>query len=257
MQIITLLALLLGSVGFDLHAQTPSPADLLKFHFQPTNAVPVAARPATNSPEYSTNRDGPVIEFHSVPIFTVIEHLARMADINYILQPGLYAEVDGGPIPEPNLTLVWKGVTAQDALDRVCQEYDLKVVKNSCSGIVHIIRLGEPKYFIAGKVLGLTTNQPDINSALIPLIQFWAVPVDIALINLIRQSGRPIDVNLKAGAGDHRFDPMPEVFVRWVNVTSEQAILALCEAYDLELVTDPATGNLQITPRKFKRHHRI
>jgi hypothetical protein len=257
MKTIALLGLLLGSFGFVLQAQTPSPADLLKFHFQSTNNVPISTSLIASSPDGSTNRI-PIIQFNDVPISTGIGNLARQAGINVLLQPGIYKEIDGGTGPEPFVTLEWRGITARDALDRLCYEHDLKLVDDPWTHIVHITCLGEPKYFIDGKVLGLTTNQPDTNSyAVIPLIEFWEVPLDIAFMNLIRQSGRSIELNFKATDKGQRFNPMPEVFVRWESVTCEQCILALCEAYDLELVTDPATGNLQIAPRKFKRRHRV
>jgi hypothetical protein len=279
MKTITLLALLLRSFGFDLHAQTPSAADLLKFHFPPTNAVP--AIPVASPPDYPTNHI-PIIQFKEVPITTGIENLARQAGLNFFLQPGLYTDTGDRPVPEPIVTLEWKGMTCRDALDRLCQEYDLKVVDDPCTGVAHITRLTAPKYFIDCQVLGLTTNAPGPNPPeAIPVIAFSDVPLDTALMNLIKQSGRSIELasnlmehvsqsidakgvvtfNLKlvnqGYEGDVWFRPMPEVSIRWENVAPELAVLALCEAYDLEFITDPATGNLQITPRKFKHRHHV
>jgi len=281
MKTIALIALILGALGFDLHAQTPAPADLLKFHFQPTNNV---APGQVARPSDSTTNQIPLIQFTDVPITTGIENLARQAGLNYLLQPGLYTyQPGGGPNPEPMVSVTWKNITARDALDRLCYEHDLKLVDDPYTHIVRITRLGEPKYFIDGRVLGLSTNQPDLElKGVIPLILFSDVPLDTVLMNLIKQSGRPIELssnllehveqytptngmvtfNLKlVYVGAERnlwFRPMPELSVRWENVTAEQCVIALCEAYDLELITNTATGNLQITPRKFKhRHHRV
>jgi len=174
-------------------------------------------------------------------------------------------------------------MTVRDALIRICTEHDLKLIENPYTHIVRIARMGEPKHFLDARMLDLYTNQSGANSpGNIPLIQFTDVPLDLVLMNLIEQSGRSIELasNLMEQVSQHIetngavtfreqiyfkkyarfpswFHPMPLISQRWEDVTCEQAIVALCENYGLDLVTDPATGNLQITPRKIIRHHRL
>ncbi|MDR3458103.1 MAG: hypothetical protein P4N60_11695 [Verrucomicrobiae bacterium] len=294
MKTMALMWLLLGTMAGDGHAQKNPATDLLKFHFPATNrpatnAIPAPSRlvvePAAVNPDTSSNNLIPLIQFSDVPVTTGIENLALQAGINYLLQPDLYADEQGNPVIEPQITCRWEKITARDALMRICDENDLTLRENPYTGIARIVRPGTPKHFIDPALLDLSTNEPAAaligGKENIPLIQFSNVPLDTVLMNLIKQSGRSIELSsnlmehvsqfidakgvvtfnlkliLKGGLRDLWFDPMPELSVRWENVTAEQAIVALCENYDLEIVKDADTGNLKIVPRKIKRHHRV
>jgi hypothetical protein len=294
MKTIAWIGLALGMMAGATYGQKVSPADLLKFRFPATNTPatsapsvashPVAEPAAVSSGYFNTNPLIPLIQFSDVPITTGIENLARQAGINYILRSDLFADEQGNPAAEPAVDCKWKNITARDALLRLCDEHGLSLVENPYTHIARIVRAGQPGHFIDARLLGLGTNLPPAgvkeSTNNIPLMQFSDVPLDTALINLIEQSGRPvelasnlmehaaqfIDVNgaisftpkliYKSGQ-DLWFQPMPEVSLRWEGITAPQAIAALCENYDLEIVTDAETGDPEIVPRKFKRHHRV
>ncbi|HEV2695186.1 MAG TPA: hypothetical protein VG347_19995 [Verrucomicrobiae bacterium] len=274
MKIIALIGLVLGMMAGEVCGQNVSAADLLKFRF-----------PATNSPETNSIAAVSRVEFTDVPILMGIENLARQAGINYMLEPGLFADAQGDPIREPEISCHWENIAARDALLRLCDEHGLSLVENPYTHIARILRAGQSRHFVDARLLGLSTNTPVSGTKAttngIPLIQFSDVPLDLAFMNLIRQSGRSIElasnlmdnvgqsidargtvtfrelrISPDHGARDHWFKPMPQVSLRCEDITCEQAIVALCENYGLEIVTDAETGNPEIVPRKLKRHHR-
>ena len=73
------------------------------------------------------------IQFQDVPITTAIESLARLAGINYLLDPKIgYGQPDAtGEIkPEPTLSIRWEHVTAEQALEALLDNYGLQLVEN-------------------------------------------------------------------------------------------------------------------------------
>jgi type II secretory pathway component GspD/PulD (secretin) len=91
-----------------------------------TNApAPVATDPATASI--------PLIQFQDVPLTTAIENLARQANINYLLDPKIaYGQPDatGQVKVEPNLSIRWENITAENALIALLDNYDLQLVED-------------------------------------------------------------------------------------------------------------------------------
>lgn len=81
------------------------------------------------------------IQFQDVPITTAIESLARLAGINYLLDPKIgYGQPDdkGQIKPEPILSIRWENVTAQQALLALLDNYGLQLVENPKTGISKI-----------------------------------------------------------------------------------------------------------------------
>lgn len=85
----------------------------------------------------------------------------------------------------------------------------------------------------------------------IPLIQFQDVPLTVAIENLARQAGINYLLDPKIGYGqpdqNGQVKAEPTLSIRWENVTAEQALVALLNNYDLQLVRDPKTGIGRIT----------
>ena len=72
---------------------------------------------------------------------TGLDNLARAAGVNYTLDPQIsYGQPDkNGQIKaEPVLSLRWENVTAMQAFVALCENYDLVIVQDSATGIVHI-----------------------------------------------------------------------------------------------------------------------
>lgn len=101
-----------------------------------TNA-PAGAEAATNAPA------APVmpISFQDVPLRTAIESLARLAGINYLLDPSIgYGQPgpNGQIKPEPVLTVRWEHVTAEQALLALLDNYGLELQPNPKTHIARI-----------------------------------------------------------------------------------------------------------------------
>jgi len=102
-----------------------------------SNAIAEAKSPATVSNSAPAAAELP-IQFQDVPITTAIESLARLASINYLLDPKIsYGQPDqSGQIkPEPTLSIRWEHVTAQQALLALLDNYNLQLVENPKTGI--------------------------------------------------------------------------------------------------------------------------
>jgi len=81
------------------------------------------------------------IQFQDVPITTAIENLARLANINYLLDPKIgYGQPDqNGQIkPEPTISVRWENVSARQALLAVLDNYNLQLVEDTKTKIARI-----------------------------------------------------------------------------------------------------------------------
>ena len=101
-----------------------------------TNAQAAAAT-GTNAPAAALLP----IQFQDVPITTAIESLARLAGINYMLDPKIgYGQPDaqGHINTEPTLSIRWESVTAEQALLALLDNYGLQLVEDSKTKIAKI-----------------------------------------------------------------------------------------------------------------------
>jgi hypothetical protein len=183
------------------------------------------------------------ISFKNVPITVAVETLARLEGINYLLDPKLYVKADGSPVPEPIITTDWTNMTVEQALSQVLKEHNLVMVKDPATTIAIIGRTNRIANPVDAKLLGSDTNQT------VP-ISFQDVPIDIALDTLIRLAHLDVTLDPKVtGYVDpvsFKLHTQPTVSIHWVNVTARQAIVALCENYNLVIVKDATTGAIRI-----------
>jgi type II secretory pathway component GspD/PulD (secretin) len=85
----------------------------------------------------------------------------------------------------------------------------------------------------------------------IPLIEFQDVPLTVAIENLARQANINYLLDPKIGYGQPdasgQIKVEPTLSIRWENVTAEQALLALLNNYDMQLIMDTRTKIARIT----------
>ena len=148
--------------------------------------------------------------------------------------------------PEPILSLCWRNVTAKQAFIALCENNDLIICKNQASCFITIRSKDRPiKHFVEGDLLGSDTNQ-------LVKIQMQEVRLDHALEQLSKQAG--IKILLGSILTEQRDLPdMPSylgplISIHWNNCTPKQAIIALCENYNLIIVKDGITGVVSIKP---------
>jgi len=99
-----------------------------------------------------------------------------------------------------------------------------------------------------------TSPAEDAQAAgVIPLIQYVDVPLTTAIENLARQAGVNYILDYKVPYGqvgpDGKPQPQPTLSIRWENLTAEQALTAVLNNYDLQLVADPKTKIARITKK--------
>jgi len=119
---------------------------------QPTeapNTTPITATTETNmatpaaaaEPAPTAAVGIPQIKFSDVPITTAIENLARLADINYMLDPKIgygLPDASGQVKVEPTLSIRWENITAENALIALLDNYSLQLINDKHTGIARI-----------------------------------------------------------------------------------------------------------------------
>jgi type II secretory pathway component GspD/PulD (secretin) len=109
-----------------------------------SNTVAATTVTTTNADQAVTTTNAaavdtiPLIQFSDVPITTAIEHLARQAGINYMLDPKIgYGQPDqnGQVRVEPTLSIRWENITAENALLALLDNYGLQLIVDKRTGI--------------------------------------------------------------------------------------------------------------------------
>jgi type II secretory pathway component GspD/PulD (secretin) len=110
-----------------------------------------------------------------------------------------------------------------------------------------------PAASAAGTNAAAAANPQPAEAPSIPLIQFQDVPITTAIENLARQAGINYLIDPKIGYGqpdqNGQIKAEPTLSIRWENVTAEQALMALLDNYNLQLITDRKTQIARITTK--------
>jgi type II secretory pathway component GspD/PulD (secretin) len=106
-------------------------------------AVPVVAPDAATAAVAAATPDSniPLIQFSDVPITTAIENLARQGGINYMLDPKIgygMPDQNGQVKPEPQLSIRWENISAQNALLALLDNYGLQLILDKKTGIYRV-----------------------------------------------------------------------------------------------------------------------
>jgi type II secretory pathway component GspD/PulD (secretin) len=101
-----------------------------------TNATPMEA--AIEAPA----ADEPIlIVIDDTPLLDAIRNLARQANINLIIDPKVgYGQIDstGKAVPQPNVSIRWEDITAEQAFEELLNNYGLQSEKNPKVNITRI-----------------------------------------------------------------------------------------------------------------------
>jgi hypothetical protein len=123
----------------------------------------------------------PLIQFDDFPLTECLEHLAKQAGINYVLDPEIgYGMPDkfGKIKTEPILSLHWENLTAKQAFIAVCEIYKIVIIKstNSSTGVL----LTQPE----GGFSQSTENAPAAGGHTLALAPYEAGSIKMAGITL-------------------------------------------------------------------------
>jgi|GEM_PF-2772900 len=216
-----------------------------------------------------TNMIPGVIRYQDIPITDGLENLVRQSGSNYALVPiiGYGLPDKNGQIKvEPSLTFRWENVTAKQGFIAICENYDLVIAKVPATSILLLTSKDHPiKNFVDASLLGSDTNGfipfqiigdlifqgqacSDTNAIVID-----SVPLDVALTQLAKTAQIKIILDPRLSgknnpSGEKSFSE-PIISVHWFNFTARQAIVALCENYDLIITKDAETGDIRIKPK--------
>jgi general secretion pathway protein D len=105
----------------------------------PSTATPEAAKAASSPLQPGTVI--PLIVMDDVPLTDAIRNLARQSGINYMLDPRIgFGQVgpDGRPAAQPNVSIRWENITAEQALAALLNNYTLQMVEDPKSKIARI-----------------------------------------------------------------------------------------------------------------------
>jgi type II secretory pathway component GspD/PulD (secretin) len=227
------ISILLATIAFTsiVHAQTNAQTD------QPA---------ATNTATTDNDQFIPLIRIKDAPITALIETLARRAGINYIIDPKLFPRTDsnGNVIPEPLMAFSLRNISAKDCLNRILNVRGLALVEDPVTTVARVTRINQATNFVDASLLGMDTNNPAADTNDIPTeIRLQDVPLDAALKAFIKASSLQVGLDPQISAGDVILS------ARWTHITPKQAIITLCQNYDLVIVKDAATGVIEIKPK--------
>jgi type II secretory pathway component HofQ len=88
-----------------------------------------------------TNDVAITIQFMDVPLDKVLRSMIKQVHINVVLDPKISDYVDPSDHTVHNAPLVsfrWENITIRQAIVALCKHYDLVIVKDSATGVVHI-----------------------------------------------------------------------------------------------------------------------
>ncbi len=130
---------LVGLAACNLALAQNEPAAAAPANPAPSAAAPAAAEAAPPPP--APGATIPLIQFQDVPLTTAIDNLARQAGINYILDPKVgYGQPDerGQVRTQPNISIRWENLTAEQALAALVATYGLQIVDDPKNNIARV-----------------------------------------------------------------------------------------------------------------------
>ena len=189
-------------------AETPAP---VAAQVAANDAAPPAAEASAAARNSTAPQSGtviPLIVMDDVPLTDAIRNLARQAGINYMLDPKVgfgQAGPDGKPAAQPNVSIRWENITAEQALDALLNNYSLQLTQ-------------DPKT----KIARVTTKDP---AALLPLTT--------KIIQLKYASPSNIVASVTGTLVDKRSKVMPDTRTSQLIVLATEAEMA-----DVEQLVD-------------------
>jgi hypothetical protein len=185
---------------------------------------------------------GQAINFQNVPLDVAIVNLARQAGRNFILDPKLSVpfDADGKVIQRATVTLYVANTTFEQALGQILTEHGLVLIEDPVTTVARITFTNQPLKKVDASFLAGDTNLP------VPMVVFDDVPMDVAIKNMARTAQLDILLDPKISDGYRtpggKLVTPPSVSIRWQNITARQALLALCENYDFNVIKGDKAG---------------
>lgn len=228
----------------------------------------------------------PLIQFQEVPLTTAIENLARQAGINYILDPKVgYGQPDektGIVKVQPNISLRWENLTAEQALGALLNNYGLQMVDDPKTKISRVTikdpaaleplqtRILQLKYAAPSNVMtSVQTTLTDKRSKVVPDVRtsqlvVLATEKELTAVDdlIARLDIPPKQVLIEAQLFETSNNPKTSKGIDWsgslgdasmqmgrgLEVTAGNNALGGIEPVKPQTITDPTSGAVTFIP---------
>lgn len=213
---------------------------VLKFVL-PVGLVLSVSAPAASSAEEQSE----LISFEYVPLNDAIRMLARRAGMNVILDQKLSDSSHGSGAKNPFVTRRWENATLRKALEELLAEHKMALVENPATKVARItFAERKPNPVAASQVIGNTNQVP---------LMVLDVPLSVALNEIARRASLTVEIDPAVSSARLSADGVvsyePDVTFRWENLSPAQALAAVVDAYDLEMVKSDAGDKYKISPK--------
>jgi hypothetical protein len=182
----------------------------------------------------------PLIVIDDVPLTDAVKNLARQADLNFILDPcvpgsGFRA---GAQRPNENVSIRLTNVSVASGLAFVLKKHKLMMITNSATTVARIVPTNHNVKPVAASAVLPSKDAP------VAAIALDDVSLGQTISTLARQAGAEVI-----------FDPSftrsefgkARVSFRWMNLNAAQALAALLDNYDLQLVKEPGADEFRLS----------
>lgn len=184
-----------------------------------------------------------------VSLNMAIQNLARQEGMNLIFDPVLSGSSrgsDGEFYKQPYINARWENITPREAIGRLVKEHKLVLIDNPATTVARITFADRgAKPVDAAQVIGNTNK-------IVPVMILDYVPLGEALSQLAREAGLDVELNSvvsPAGMDPRKQWPPLTVSFRWEQLSSAQALAAVLDAYDLQMVKDAAGEKFLVSPK--------
>lgn len=232
------------------------PTNLL--HFNVANDYLPKAKPVILSTNPVSGRSPtnvlPVIYFDDAPMITAITALAEQGKINFLIDPHYRHGLLGGSRYHPGDQLVnlrLKDVSVDDAFTAMLKPRGFVMLDDPVSGVSLITRYSHRPYVLDGSLLHMETNVVSGTNGVFCPVSLDDVPVDLALTRLIAESRLKIRLD-----SDVTNDGYWSLNMHTERTTAKQAIYAICQACEYEIVQDD-DGQVVIRHKPMKHYHHV
>ena len=192
----------------------------------------MAASPAICQQSADTNKVIPLIVMDDVKLEDAIRNLARMAGINYILDPKVsFSGVVSGR---------WEKLTAEQMLGRLLDEHKLRMTPNPATSVARVTSSNTVTKPLTLSPVEKTTNN------LVPIF----VVDEARLDDTVRRLGAMANLKISFEPDLSEKALGQSLTFRWENLTPKQALAALLDNYDLDVVEEPSSGTARVVPKK-------
>jgi hypothetical protein len=187
----------------------------------------------------------PLIVIGDVPLSDAIRNIARQMNLNFILDPcvpGASPHAAGGKVREPGVNIRLENQTVEYALNLILKNHGLTLISNPVTTVARIVPIDHHIKPVRASEVGSDTNA-------VPIINLDNVTLPQAIEALTKSFGLNVVFDFTFLNSQYGRDTA-QLYIRWTNITPDQALAALLDNYDLAMIKNPANASAFIITLK-------